>query len=206
MNKPKKLIRSSITNLLKREEWETITDKAELNDLYATKIREELAEVQASNHQDINEFADLVEVAMAFAEVNGFSFLDVQTAREFKNREKGSFGKLALNNLNPENPSNKLYFDNPTPMPWTKSDLDRVIRILDNIDITEHYVFTTKVEYDFKYKPVLDDAFELASASVMNKEPTPVWVKSVYTSGMVSIYFINLDKIEASATTDSLRQ
>ena len=28
-----------------------------------------------------------------------------------KSVEKGSFGRLALNNLNPENPSNKLYFD-----------------------------------------------------------------------------------------------
>ena len=58
--KPKKLIRKFITEKLKDGEWETITDQDELNRLYAIKIREELAEVQASDHKDIMEFVDLI--------------------------------------------------------------------------------------------------------------------------------------------------
>ena len=112
--KPKKLIRKFITEKLKEGEWETITDQDELNRLYAIKIREELAEVQASNHQDIMEFVDLIQVAFSFAKQNGFTHEQLSVALIEKSVEKGSFGRLALNNLNPDNPSNKLYFENVT--------------------------------------------------------------------------------------------
>ena len=108
---PKKLIRKFITEKLKDGEWETITDQDELNLLYAIKIREELAEVQASGHNDIMEFADLIEVAFCFAKQNGFTHEQLSIALIEKSTEKGSFGRLALNNLNPDNPSNKLYFE-----------------------------------------------------------------------------------------------
>lgn len=109
--KPKKLIRSKITEKLKEGEWETIMDQGELNQLYATKIREELAEIQASDHKDIMEFVDLIEVAFTFARENGFTDLEITANRAKKITEKGRFGRLALNNLNPENPSNCLYFE-----------------------------------------------------------------------------------------------
>lgn len=109
--KPKKLIRSKITEKLKEGEWETITDQGELNQLYATKIREELAEIQASDHKDIMEFVDLIEVAFTFARENGFTDSEITANRAKKITEKGKFGRLVLNNLNPENPSNRLYFD-----------------------------------------------------------------------------------------------
>lgn len=112
--KPKKLIRKFITEKLKEGEWETITDQDELNRLYAIKIREELAEVQASNHQDIMEFVDLIQVAFSFARQNGFTHEQLSVALIEKSVEKGSFGRLALNNLNPDNPSNKLYFEKVT--------------------------------------------------------------------------------------------
>ena len=112
--KPKKLIRSGITSKLKEGEWETITDQDELNKLYAIKIREELAEVQASEHKDIFEFADLMQVVFCFAKQNGFTHEELGNAMTAKSLDKGSFGRLALNNLNPENPSNKLYFENVT--------------------------------------------------------------------------------------------
>ena len=112
--KPKKLIRKFITEKLKEGEWETITDQDELNRLYAIKIREELAEIQASDHKDIMEFVDLIQVAFSFARQNGFTHEQLSVALIEKSVEKGSFGRLALNNLNPDNPSNKLYFENVT--------------------------------------------------------------------------------------------
>ena len=112
--KPKKLIRSGITEKLKEGEWETIADQDELNLLYAIKIREELAEVQASDHKDIMEFVDLIQVAFSFAKQNGFTHEQLSIALIEKSVNKGSFGRLALNNLNPDNPSNKLYFENVT--------------------------------------------------------------------------------------------
>ena len=109
--KPKKLIRKFITEKLKEGEWETITDQIELNKLYALKIREELEEIQTSEHKDIMEFVDLIQVAFSFAKQNGFTHEQLSVALIEKSVEKGSFGRLALNNLNPENPSNKLYFE-----------------------------------------------------------------------------------------------
>ncbi len=113
--KPKKLIRKLITEKLKEGEWETITDQDELNKLYEIKFREELAEIQESEHKDIMEFVDLIQVAFSYAKVNGFTHEQLSLALVTKSIEKGTFGRLALNNLNPKNPSNKLYFQ-------TKSD------------------------------------------------------------------------------------
>lgn len=109
--KPKKLIREFITEKLKEGEWETITDQKELNQLYAIKVREELAEIQESEHKDIMEFVDLIQVAFSFAKQNGFTHEQISTALVEKSVNKGTFGRLALNNLNPDNPSNKLYFE-----------------------------------------------------------------------------------------------
>lgn len=109
--KPKKLIRKLITEKLKESEWETITDQKELNQLYAIKVREELAEIQESDHKDIMEFVDLIQVAFSFAKQNGFTHEQISIALVKKSVNKGTFGRLALNNLNPNNPSNKLYFE-----------------------------------------------------------------------------------------------
>lgn len=108
--KPKKLIRSNMVFRLDPSECEIIHDKDELNKLYALKVLEELAEIQMANHKDLMEFADLVQVAMDFAEINGFSNKELLAAVEQKALEKGEFCDIVLNNLNPENPSNKIYF------------------------------------------------------------------------------------------------
>ena len=108
--KPKKLIRSKIIKYLKDGEFETIEDLGELNGLYALKVMEELSEIQQSNHSDIMEFIDLMQVVFQFAVENGFSKEQISNALIDKSLEKGNFGRLALNNLNPENPSNALYF------------------------------------------------------------------------------------------------
>jgi predicted house-cleaning noncanonical NTP pyrophosphatase (MazG superfamily) len=110
--KPKKLIREKIISKLKDGEFENITDLKELNKLYALKIREELAEIQESEHKDIMEFVDLIQVAWCWAEQNGFTYEQVELSANIKFVEKGKFSNVVLNNLNPDNPSNKLYFEN----------------------------------------------------------------------------------------------
>lgn len=108
--KPKKLIRSKIIDKLKEGEWETISDQVELNKLYAIKVQEELAEIHQADHKDIMEFVDLIQVAFSFAKQNGFTHEQISLALIEKTIDKGTFGRLALNNLNPLNPSNALYF------------------------------------------------------------------------------------------------
>ncbi|WP_338814052.1 hypothetical protein V9L05_01255 [Bernardetia sp. Wsw4-3y2] len=109
--KPKKLIREKIKEKLKEGKFENITDKTELNKLYALKIREELAEIQNSEHKDIDEFADLCAVVLAFAFQNGYSVHKVFAAMSLKSSQKGMYSDLALTNLNPNNPSNRIYFE-----------------------------------------------------------------------------------------------
>lgn len=111
MEKPKKLIRKFTILELNIAEFETITYKIELNNLYAMKVREELAEIQASEHKDIFEFVDLIQVAFSFAKQNGFTKKELEDALIKKSIEKGTFTDIALTNLNPENPSNKIYFE-----------------------------------------------------------------------------------------------
>lgn len=108
--RPKKLIRTLIVEKLSEGEWETIQDQCELNRLYALKVMEELSEIQSSDHCDVMEFADLVEVAFSFAEQNGFDRECIYDAMARKRQLKGSFDRCVLNRLNPENPSNALYF------------------------------------------------------------------------------------------------
>ena len=109
--KPKKLIRKKIISKLKENEWEIITDQDELNRLYEKKIREVLAEIQASGHKDVMEFVDLIQVAFSFAKVNGFTEELLSDLSVYKLMQLGDFSKIVLNNLNPDNPSNKIYFD-----------------------------------------------------------------------------------------------
>lgn len=110
--KPKKLVREGIPALVQERECEFIEDKEELNKLYALKVKEELAKIQSADHKDILEFADLVQVAYDFAAQNGFSKEELDLAILGKFEKKGGFSNLALNNLNPYNPSNMLYFAN----------------------------------------------------------------------------------------------
>jgi predicted house-cleaning noncanonical NTP pyrophosphatase (MazG superfamily) len=109
--KPKKLVREEMINIIPKGEYERIDNQNELNDLYALKVKEELREIQNSNHQDIKEFADLIDVSMAFAIENGFTLEQLHEVSAIKEEKKGVYTNLALNNLNPSNPSNALYFE-----------------------------------------------------------------------------------------------
>lgn len=110
-NKPKKLIRDLVVEKLKEGEFEYITDQAELNKLYSLKIKEELLEIQNSDYKDISEFIDLIQVAFSFACQNGFTREQISVAFDMKQKTKGSITNIALNNLNPNNPSNYPYFE-----------------------------------------------------------------------------------------------
>ena len=123
--KPKKLIRKNIIEKLKEGEWEIITDQTELNNLYALKVSEELAEIQQSEHKDIMEFVDLIQVAFSFAKQNGFTHEQLAMSLVEKSIDKGTFSRLALNNLNPSNPSNKLYFQQPQQFQEQQTVTDR---------------------------------------------------------------------------------
>jgi len=113
---PKKLIREIVAEDIKNSkrkenEIEIISDQNELNNLYELKIQEEINEIKNSEYNDIYEFVDLIHVAFCFAEQNGFSIEEIANAMNKKGSEKGFFSNVALNNLNPENLSNKIYFD-----------------------------------------------------------------------------------------------
>jgi predicted house-cleaning noncanonical NTP pyrophosphatase (MazG superfamily) len=108
--KPKKLIRNNVVAKLQEGEFEQITDLVELNKLYALKIGEELAEIQRADHKDVSEFADLIEVAIAFAGQNGITMEQLFMTISGKVTAKGRYTNWVLTNMNPENPSNEIYF------------------------------------------------------------------------------------------------
>ena len=111
MKKPKKLIRKKIIYKIQFEEWELIEEKGDLYKLYDIKVREELNEIIESERKDIMEFADLVQVAFDYARECGFSRKELMEAVSEKAKSKGRFSNVVLNNLNPNNPSNRLYFE-----------------------------------------------------------------------------------------------
>jgi predicted house-cleaning noncanonical NTP pyrophosphatase (MazG superfamily) len=110
IGKPMKLIRESIKYKLKETEYERITDKDHLNSLFVLKVQEELAEVVSSNFEDVNEFGDLLYTVIAFAETNGIRYENLYSIMHEKVCDKGMLTNLVLTNLNPNNPSNSLYF------------------------------------------------------------------------------------------------
>lgn len=111
MNKPKKLIRDNMTKYLNETEYENILDRNALNSLYRMKVLEEVQEIFNSDHKDIMEFADLFQVICDYARANGFTLTEIQYAATQKVRNRGRFTNLALTNMNPNNPSNALYFN-----------------------------------------------------------------------------------------------
>ena len=155
----KKLVREKIPVEFKPGESEIITDKSELNNLYALKVKEELIEIQQADHKDIMEFCDLIEVAYAFAEQNGFPRQDIDLHRLGKQDRKGTFTNVALNNLNPNNPSNDIYFKESY-----KKDLNPKKLLNDHIlDNTPLGFVSDKQETVILYESSLDAIKEVIS-------------------------------------------
>jgi predicted house-cleaning noncanonical NTP pyrophosphatase (MazG superfamily) len=108
----KKLIRDKMAFILDPEELDNCDNKEELMGLYTLKLREEIEEIKGADYKDIMEYADLIQVALGLASLNGFKMEDVMKAMEDKYELKGGFSNLVLTNLNPNNPSNKIYLEN----------------------------------------------------------------------------------------------
>jgi predicted house-cleaning noncanonical NTP pyrophosphatase (MazG superfamily) len=108
----KKLIRDKMAFNLNPDELDYCHNKEELMELYSLKLREEIEEIKGSDYKDIMEYGDLIQVALGLASLNGYSFDDVIKAMNDKYELKGGFSNLVLTSLNPNNPSNKIYFEN----------------------------------------------------------------------------------------------
>ena len=108
----KKLIRDKMAFNLNPEELDYCLDKEELMGLYALKLKEEIEEIKNADYKDIMEYADLIQVALGLASLNGFKMEDVMKAMDEKYELKGGFSNLVLTSLNPDNSSNKIYLEN----------------------------------------------------------------------------------------------
>lgn len=109
--KVKKLVRDKIIEYLHSSEYEICENKDELNNLVCQKIREELLEVINSDFDDIKEFADLVQIVQHLYKINAFTTSQINKAIIEKTKERGGFSNLVLTNLNPNNSSNNMYFE-----------------------------------------------------------------------------------------------
>ena len=107
----KKLVRDKMGLILNPDELSHCDDKEELMNLYSLKLKEEIEEIKDSDYKDIMEYADLIQVTLGLASLNGYSFDDIIKAMNDKYELKGGFSNLVLTNLNPNNPSNKIYFN-----------------------------------------------------------------------------------------------
>jgi predicted house-cleaning noncanonical NTP pyrophosphatase (MazG superfamily) len=160
--KPKKLIRDNMPNNLEKKEYEKITDKDELNRLYALKVKEELNEIQMADHSDPKEFSDLVEVSLAFAEQNGFPLGIIADLIAVKNVEKGKYTNMALTNMNPNNPSNKMYFQELIPkLSIIKVPNESYGYFINKVGCLKYYVMHGTVEQSSSVSPeVIGDYLE----------------------------------------------
>ncbi len=97
----KKLIRDRYINTIDKKELDIIGNAVEHRDLLIDKLFEEIDELAESDYKDIEEYADVIEVLRALAEINGINFTYVEAARIEKLYEKGGFKTgLILNRPN----------------------------------------------------------------------------------------------------------
>lgn len=102
-----KLIRNQ-AKVANPEDVTKITDKEELNKLFALKIEELKQDSIRVGNNDINKFADLLEVIFDWAWLNGFNFEQVKETH-IKRLDTGWFDGTVLTKLDFNNPSNKIY-------------------------------------------------------------------------------------------------
>ena len=107
---PRKLVREKMAENIPAHEKIKVTDITLLNALFILKVREELAEIVASNFKDMVEFADLLQVVQDFIVLNDEQGV-VDCLRQSKQQARGGFKNMVLISLNPANPSNEIYFE-----------------------------------------------------------------------------------------------
>ena len=99
----RKLIRDKLSNVIPDNELELAGSEVELQGLLRAKLFEELNELNDSNYKDVDEYADLMEVILTIAEIEGVTKVDIEARRIEKLYERGGFNKgLILNRGNTE--------------------------------------------------------------------------------------------------------
>jgi predicted house-cleaning noncanonical NTP pyrophosphatase (MazG superfamily) len=95
----KKLIRDNIPKIIEKSgrtpNVSVCAEAGELSQFVRVKLQEELDEVLSAKSRDeqVEELADLLEVARKFAQINGISWDEVTTTRATKALTKGAFEK-----------------------------------------------------------------------------------------------------------------
>lgn len=86
-----KLIRDKYIDIIPKEDLFYLDGEKARLDWLKTKMDEELAELKASNFNDIGEYADVLEVLLSIAAFKGISLEDIERARISKKEDKGGF-------------------------------------------------------------------------------------------------------------------
>lgn len=86
----KKLIRDRYIEIISSEEW-YFADKKEHIRLLKRKLQEEIDELKASDFQDIEEFADVLEVIKCLCHFQNIGWDEIEHARIDKLNKKGKF-------------------------------------------------------------------------------------------------------------------
>lgn len=86
-----KIIRDRLAGKIPPERLRQTANPAEFLEFLDQKLDEELAELRASQFNDVDEFADLFQVLIALGRRRGISFAKIQKARRAKLTEKGGF-------------------------------------------------------------------------------------------------------------------
>jgi predicted house-cleaning noncanonical NTP pyrophosphatase (MazG superfamily) len=91
-----KLIRDKYTGIIPAEQLTTVVSKEQHINLLGLKFYEELQELQEDNWGKVEEYADLLQVLLDMAYLNGITEYEINEARLQKLKEKGSFRNGAI--------------------------------------------------------------------------------------------------------------
>ena len=95
----RKLIRDKLDKVIPDNELEFVSG-TQYDEMLRDKLQEELAELIDTQYTDVDEFADVIEVLYALAELNNITKHEIQSKRIEKLYERGGFRKgLVLNRL-----------------------------------------------------------------------------------------------------------
>lgn len=85
-----KIIRDKLVDIIPEDEFSYVTPDYG-TELLKAKLFEEITELMEATWEDLEEYADIMEVLMALAERHGISWEKVEIARKIKQKQRGSF-------------------------------------------------------------------------------------------------------------------
>lgn len=89
----KKIIRDKLVHVIDDKDLVKTTHPNIINKYLVEKVQEELQEIVDSDLQDIEEYADLIQVVIDLARNNGITAKEIEEARIDKQYQKGGFRK-----------------------------------------------------------------------------------------------------------------